>query len=65
MGLFTSKNWKEIGMKLINEHLGKKQVYEAYLKTNPLVAEEYLRFVAKNPYAVYISWDEKKNRFIM
>lgn len=63
MGLSTKKNWKEKGLKVVNAHLGKQKVYENYQKRDPKMADEYLKFLAKQPDAVYISWDEIKGRF--
>ncbi|MCB0805858.1 MAG: hypothetical protein KDC05_08675 [Bacteroidales bacterium] len=63
MGIFKKANLKNKGLKVINKHSGKKKVYEAYLKINPSIADKYLEFVAKNLDAVYITWDDKKQRF--
>ena len=64
MGLSNKKNWKEKGLKVINGHNGKKKVYETYQKADPKMAEEYLKFLAKQPDAVYISWDKDRGRFV-
>ena len=64
MGLLKNKNWKEKGLKVINSHKGKRKVYESYQDKNPNMAEEYLKFLAKQPDAVYISWDKVKGRFV-
>jgi len=64
MGLSNKKNWKEKGLKVVKSHLGKMKVYESYQKKDPQMAEEYLRFLAKQPDAVYISWDKDKGRFV-
>lgn len=64
MGLSNKKDWKERGMKVINGHKGKLRVYESYQKQDPKMAEEYLKFLAKKPDAVYISWDKDKGRFV-
>ena len=64
MGIFKNKNWKEKGLQVVNGHKGKQKVYETYLKKSPKMADEYLKFVAKNTEAVYISWDEDKQRFV-
>ena len=64
MGIFKNKNWKEKGLQAVNGHKGKKKVYETYLNKSPKMADEYLKFVAKNAEAVYISWDEDKQRFV-
>jgi hypothetical protein len=63
MGLSSKKNWKIKGLKVINGHKGKQKVYEAYKKTDPEIAEEYIKFHARQPDAVYISWDSNKKRF--
>ena len=64
MSIFKKKNWKTRGLKVIENHKGKRKVYEAYQKVNPVIADKYLEFIAKNLDAVYISWDEKKQRFV-
>jgi len=64
MGIFKNKNWKEKGLQVVNSHKGKKNVYESYLKKSPKMADEYLKFVSRNTEAVYISWDEDKQRFV-
>ena len=63
MGIFKKVNLKNKGLNAINKHIGKKKVYETYLKNNPDLADKYLEFVAKNLDAVYITWDERKQRF--
>ncbi|MCD4694632.1 MAG: hypothetical protein K8S16_00215 [Bacteroidales bacterium] len=65
MGLLRNKDWKEKGLKAIEEHKGKKQVYEVYQKKNPQMAEEYLKFVSKNSDATYISWDKDRKKFVL
>jgi hypothetical protein len=47
-----------------NSHVGKKRVYEKYQQMDPKMADEYLKFLAKQPNAVYISWDKDKGRFV-
>ncbi len=64
MGLSNKKNWKEKGLQVANSHTGKKRVYENYQKKDPKMADEYLKFLAKQPDAVYISWDKDKGRFV-
>jgi len=64
MGLLKNKNWKEKGLKVVNGHKGKRAVYESYQDKDPNMAEEYLKFLAKQPDAVYISWDKAKGRFV-
>ena len=51
------------GLKEINDHKGKKKVYDNYKKTDPDKADKYLNFVSKNTGVQYISWDSKKNKF--
>jgi hypothetical protein len=58
------EKWRKAGMKVINDHSGKKKVYENYMKVNPRIAEEYVKFVSKHPDAVYISWDNIKQKFV-
>jgi len=64
MGLSKNKNWKERGLKVINGHKGKRKVYESYQEKDPKMADEYLKFLAKQPDAVYISWNKDKGRFV-
>jgi hypothetical protein len=64
MGSNTEEKWHKAGMKVINSHSGKKKVYETYLKKNPKLAEEYLRFISRHPDAVYITWDSVKRKFV-
>lgn len=64
MALSNKKNWKEKGLKVVNGHKGKMKVYEIYQKNDPKKADEYLKFLAKQPDAVYITWDENKGRFV-
>lgn len=54
----------EKGMKVINSHKGKQNVYETYKKLDPAIAEEYVKFLSKQPDAVYIRWDKEKKRFV-
>ena len=63
MGLSRKKNWQDKGLEVINGHKGKKKVYESYQKLNPEIAEEYVKFNAKQPNSTYIIWDKEKNRF--
>jgi len=63
MKLFSRKNRKEKGMEIINSHCGKKQVYKTYLKENPSLAEKYLEFISRNIDAIYIWWDQDRQRF--
>jgi len=65
MSIFKKTNWKNKGLKAIGDHSGKKKVYEAYQKVNPAIADKYLEFVGKNLNAVYITWDEEKQRFTL
>ena len=64
MGLLKNKNWKEKGLKVVNGHKGKRKVYESYQEKDPNMADEYLKFLAKQPDAVYISWDKAKGKFV-
>lgn len=59
-----TKKQEQAGLKIINSHRGKKIVYETYLESNPPMAEKYLEFIAKHQGAQYISWDERKSRFV-
>lgn len=62
--MIKKKNWKEKGLKVVNGHKGKRKVYEIYQKADPVIADEYLKFLAKQPDAVYIKWDKEKNKFV-
>lgn len=64
MKLFNKKNWKVKGLDAIKSHSGKNRVYNNLLQKNPGLAEQYLRFVARNSDAVYISWDKEKQCFV-
>ena len=64
MGLLKKKDWKEKALKIVNGHKGKMKVYEALQKSDPVKADEYLKFLAKQPDAVYISWDKERKRFV-
>ena len=50
-------------MEIIYSHCGKRRVYQAYLKKNPILAEKYVKFIAKNIDAVYIYWDKERQSF--
>ncbi len=63
MAILKKRDKREKGLEAINSHKGKRKVYEAYKKQNPKMAEEYIKFHAKQPDAVYITWDEDKGRF--
>ena len=47
----------------IYSHAGKKVVFETYLKYNPIMARKYVKFIALNPWAQYMTWDESESRF--
>jgi hypothetical protein len=64
MKFSKEKNWKSAGLKVINDHKGKKKAYESYLKIDPHIADEYVKFISKHPNAVYISWDSERKRFV-
>jgi len=64
MKLLKTKNWERSALKIINSHLGKSKVYQTYLKLNPAMADEYIRFIFKNQHAMYISWDQSRKRFV-
>ena len=49
---------------IIENHKGKKKVYESLLDTNPERAEKYLDFIARNRDAQYIKWDDIRSKFI-
>lgn len=51
-------------LKIIYSHAGKRFVYETYSKTVPEMAYKYLAFVSKNPWEIYIKWDEKRKMFV-
>ncbi len=62
--LFPTKDYKKLGEKIICIHKGKYSTYQNYLDINPDIALKYLNFIGKNPDAVYIHWDETKERFV-
>lgn len=51
-------------LKVIYSHRGKRMVYETYLRTEPEMAEKYVKFISKNPWIVYIKWDDKRQKFV-
>ena len=51
-------------LKVIYSHAGKRVVYETYLRIQPKMAQKYLQFIAKNPWELYIKWDNKRERFV-
>jgi hypothetical protein len=55
---------EQIGLNIINSHLGKRKVYNTYKESNPEMAEKYLAFISKNTDAQYIKWESNKNKFI-
>jgi hypothetical protein len=52
-------------LKVIYSHAGKRRVFETYQSCNPEMARKYLDFVSKNPWAIYIRWDEEKREFVV
>jgi hypothetical protein len=64
MKFSKEKDWKKAGMKVIDSHKGKKKAYESYLKIDPVLADEYVKFVSEHQNAVYISWDKERQRFV-
>lgn len=63
MTLFNKKKRKAKALEIINSHLGKKRVYEAYQRLNPKMAEKYLQFVTNHGDVTYIFWNRDKQRF--
>jgi ribosomal protein S7 len=55
---------EKTALKVIYNHAGKRLVFETYSKINPEMANKYLHFISKNPWAVYIKWDDIKMRFV-
>ena len=51
------------GLAVISSHVGKRAVFEAYLKSNPEMAEKYLKFISNNPGARYVKWDADRKKF--
>ena len=51
------------GLAVISSHVGKRAVFEAYLKTNPVMAEKYLKFISQNPGARYVKWNVERQKF--
>lgn len=64
MKLFGKDNWREKGMAAIQNHPGRRKVYGIYSRVNPVMAEKYLRFLARNRNVTYIMWDNKNHRFV-
>jgi hypothetical protein len=52
------------GLDIITGHLGKRMVFESYLKTNEEMAMKYLKFISDNPCARYVKWDVRRQRFV-
>lgn len=63
MKLFSKKNRNKMALEVIYSHLGKKRVYETYLRKDPGLAEKYLNFIAENAHAIYIHWDNERKAF--
>jgi hypothetical protein len=53
------------GLEVIRKHAGKRNVFEIYLATNPMMAEKYLEFISRNIYVRYIRWDAARQRFMV
>lgn len=51
-------------MMIINNHPGKRKVYETFQATNPALAEKYFLFISKHQAAQYITWDASRERFV-
>jgi hypothetical protein len=64
MNLSRVKDRKQVAMKVINSHKGKRTVYETYKRKDPEMAEKYVSFIARNRNAIYISWDKNRKRFV-
>jgi len=64
MRLLKRSDWEKVAMEVINGHSGKRKVYQTYMRLNPVMAEKYARFISKNRFAMYISWDKERNRFV-
>ena len=55
---------EKTALKIIYDHAGKRYVYETYSRISPEMAKKYLAFISKNPDALYIRWDENKQKFV-
>jgi hypothetical protein len=55
---------EETALKVIHKHSGKRFVYETYRKACPEMALKYLRFICRNPGALYIKWDNVRKEFV-
>jgi len=64
MRLFKTRDCEQTALKVINGHKGKRMVYEAYKRLNPVMAEAYVKFIGHNKNAMYISWDKQRKRFV-
>ncbi len=64
MRLLKTKDWEKEALRVINGHIGKRRVYEAYQRLNPVMAEAYIKFIGRNRNAMYISWDKQRKRFV-
>lgn len=62
---YNSCSKKErVALKAIYSHAGKKLVYETYSIHQPEMAEKYLNFLSRRPWATYIKWDNDKKQFV-
>ena len=55
---------ERIALEVIYHHPAKKLVFETYSRTNAAMAQKYLDFIASNPWARYIKWDNEKSKFV-
>ncbi len=64
MRLLKTSDREHAALKVINRHKGKRIVYETYKIKDPDMAEKYIKFIARNRGAMYISWDKERKRFV-
>lgn len=64
MRLSRTSDREQAALKVINRHKGKRIVYETYKRSDPDMAEKYIKFIARNRDAMYISWDKDRQKFV-
>jgi|GEM_PF-2165429 len=63
-GMKTPEEYEVIGVQAIQAHPAKSQMYNKYLKEDPVKASLYAQAVGSDPDIKYWGWDEKKNKFV-
>jgi hypothetical protein len=51
---------QEEALKIIMGHPAKRMLYKQYKKTNPEIADLYVKFIEQNPSNLYAKWDGTK-----